>query len=210
MLTKSYINLKRMAEIRLRSKVLYLGLLGGLLTSCVSSQEHEVELALHAYDDLKYYDAYTKNTSNYEVIKNFETKFRIHATLLSGEFRQAIASRYQKIYAETQPILGEATDKTGFFVSLYVADDEQDDLRDHRLWNIFLETESGKFSPILIKKLGKKARWKTFFPAVDLWTHEYLVLFDLPNRQSNKQQLVKETSTKLVVANGAGKVLMEW
>ena len=97
--------------------ILAAGLLAGL-SSCVSSQEHEIELATTAYKDLNYYDSYTKYTNNYEVIKNFETRYRIHATLLSGEFRQAIAARHQKIFSESQAILSEASDKTGFFVTL--------------------------------------------------------------------------------------------
>ena len=80
--------------------LVFLSLLG-----CVSNQDHEIELATSAYQDLQYHDVYTKHTNNYEVIKNFETRYKIHATLLSGEFRQALASRYQKIFLRTKPSL---------------------------------------------------------------------------------------------------------
>lgn len=209
MLTKNFTNLKPMAEIGLRAKLL-IGVFTALSLSCASSQDSSVDLAEPVLEDGTYYDVYVKNTDSYKVMKDFQTKFHINVTILSGELRQAIASRYQKIYSENQSILGEATDKTGFFISLYVADEEQEDLRDQRLWNVFLETDEAKLPPILIKKLYKKARWETFFPAVNLWTHEYLILFDLPSPSSREPLLLKEKSRKFVVANGDGKVSIEF
>ncbi|WP_132318426.1 hypothetical protein [Pseudobacteriovorax antillogorgiicola] len=199
-----------MAATRLRSRLSFAILLGLSLSSCLTSLDEEVEINPSIAEDIRYDDVYHEATNQYEVIENFETKYVIHATHLSADFRQAIADRHKTLFEDPTPILSEASAKTGFFISLYVANDEREDLRDQNLWNIILKEGDQSYSPVLVKKLSRKERWKAYFPAVNLWTQEYLVIFDSPAGGSSTQQLVNQSAKVLLITNPDAKVRMSW
>lgn len=207
---RNYINQRPMAVIKLLFKTaLFTGLLASN-SSCLSTLDDAVELNPSIQNDSSYVTTYRKYTNQYEVIENFETKFVINATHLTSDFRQAIASRHKKVFNDPAPVLAEASNKTGFFVSLYVSNDEREDLRDESLWNITLKEGGVSKGPILVKKLSKKERWKNYFPAVNLWTQEYLVLFDSPSTGSADNKLVDQEEKILHISNRDAKVKMNW
>ena len=179
-------------------------------TACMTSMDEDISLNPSVENDSIYADSYLKHTNQYEVIENFETKYVISATHLTSDFRQAVATRHKKVFEDPAPILSEASSKTGFFVSLYVANDEQEDLRNQNLWNISLKEGQSSKGPILVKKLSKKERWKNYFPAINLWTQEYLILFDSPSTGSANQQLLDQEKKILLISNADAKVKMSW
>jgi hypothetical protein len=178
-----------------------------VLTSCVSSPDPEVGIPLDASEDTPYYTVYQKVSADYEVIDNFSTKHQVHITHLTSEFRSALAQRYESVFNEPQPLLGEASQQTGFFVSLFAANNNLIDLSDTQVWNVQLETGGQSLKPSAIKHLKPKERWMPFFPSINVWSREYLVLFDLTpdqNPGSSKQGL------RLVLSSPEGSVRSEW
>ena len=202
---KNSISRKRMVGTRL------LFSLAALLSAsaCQTDQAIQIRDALAIYEDRPYYQSYLAANRQFEVVQNFETKQQISATLLTNAFRQSIAQRHKAIYLEAQPVLGEVTDQTGFFVSSFIPGDDLSDLRNSRLWNIVLETPTGTLRPTLIKKLTNKEQWQVFFPKVNLWTEEYLILFAGSSALSN-DQLVKKESITLSLANKHATTLLTW
>ena len=193
--------------MKTRFAVMFCVVLFGAL-GCVHSMEKEIEVHPRPEDDKDYFNVYNAATAHHEVISNFETKFIVQSTLLSSAFRQAFAKRYQVLYSEKEPVLTEASTRTGFFVSLYTADRELGDMRDVNLWSIQLRKGEDSLKPIKVEKLREKERWRPFFKGISPWSHEFLVIFDSPASASGNQDLVQSKETKLVLSSQDGRVTM--
>lgn len=183
--------------------------LSWLSAGCVSSVQPEVSLAEDIDEDSDYAPAFKDHTRDFEIIKNFETRYILHATRLTPQFLKAMSDRYQRLYNESQPTLEEAAGKTGFFVVLYTANHEMTDLDDDRLWSVQVEHGGTVHKASAIKRLSKKERWQPFFKKITPWSHEYLVLFDIPN-SSGDPQLVSRQPIKMMVSNADGRVAISW
>ena len=207
---KSSISQKPTVAIGSLFRLCLLATLGSFASSCITTLDEQVEIHAESLEDSEYATTYMAVTNQYEVIENFETKYVISASYLTHEFRNAIATRHQKIFSDPAPILSEASSKTGFFITLYVANDEAADLRDQNLWSLTLKQGSQKIPPVLVKKLSRKERWRTFFPSINLWTQEYLVLFDSPATGSGEQKLLEESQQTLMISNADAQVKMTW
>lgn len=178
------------------------------VAACQTTNDEGVETATAIEADTDYYSSYTKATRSKTVHDEFKTRFSITSTFLTTDFRNAMAKRHLELFQESQPVLGEASDKAGFFISAHVSNEDLADLRDERLWNIFVDSPSGPIQPVLIKKLREKEQWKAFFPEVNLWTEEYLVLFDSSFGDSEK--LVQKDAVRLMISNRHAKVSFNW
>lgn len=180
------------------------------VSSCFTTLEEEVTLHSSPEGDTEYYQVYTKVTSNYEIIKNFETHYTLYSTFLNRAFLKALSSRYQRIFNEPQPILEEVSDKFGFFVSVYSANREKKDLTDNTIWNIQLKTDDKVKKPILIKHLPRKERWKPFFKGISPWSREYLILFKKSSAHLSSDKLLRKTRNVLVISSSEAKVEIEF
>ena len=176
-----------------------------LSLSCISSHGGDILVHPHPEDDSTYFTEYSKATSHHEVVNNFETRFIVQSTILSTPFRKAFAKRYQDLYFEKEPVLTEASQRTGFFVSIYTADPELNDISDANLWTIKLKKGTSHLKPVKIEKLRQKERWRPFFKGISPWSVEYLVLFDAPASLTDKS-LVQVDETQLVLSNQDGRV----
>lgn len=178
--------------------------------ACVTSPEDEVSFPPSISEDTDYQVAYDDATSYYEIINNFETKFTVQTTLLSSKFRSAFAKRYQKLYNEEQPILNEASQRTAFFISIYTANEDLNNIGDANLWTIQLNKGQQTLRPTKIEKLRDKDRWRPFFTEITPWSREFLVLFDSPAPSSGDQDLVITKESRLVLSNQDGRVTITW
>jgi hypothetical protein len=174
------------------------------LQGCVASPEDDISFNETYVQDGDYRETHKKYTQEYEVIRDFETRYVVSVTFLSGEFRQAFAKRYQSLFNEKENILESPTDKTGFFVTLYSHSTDLAYLEDERLWNIQLVGPDGVKTPTMTKLLVPKERWSPFFPKISLWSKEYLVLFDGPTASS--VGMVSKSQTKLIFSNPDAKL----
>ncbi len=162
-----------------------------LVTGCLSSLGPEIRYPLEASDDKPYFQIYQAASITYDVVHNFETKFTAHVTRVTPPFRQAIAERYQHIWNEPQPLIVDASQKTAFFVTLYTANRELENVANTDLWNIQLMIDGQTLKPSAVKKLKPKERWQPFFPEITQWSLEFLLLFDRdPGTGTEPLQLV--------------------
>lgn len=180
------------------------------LCSCVTSMEDDINLNATAHEDDDYAESLNKWTKSRTVIKNFETRYRITATYLSPDFRSSFARRFKEIYLNEDMKLAEADKKAGFFVSLYIPNEDSDDLSNNNHWTVVLKTANGDLRPQIIKKVRDKTRWNPFFSGIDEWSSEFLVVFDTPSMDPKSPDLVASSDLSLVVANADAQVLLEW
>lgn len=195
-----------MERFLLRFPFFCVSLLTILLGSCISSLEKEVSVNPSVDQDKEYHEVYKMASSDFEIISNFETHYTLNATILSNAFLSAFAKRYQRLFNEKQPILEEASDKAGFYISLYTANGELNDLTDPSIWNIQMKIADKIEKPFLIKELGPKERWQPFFPSITPWSKEYLILFKSPSINTSTKELVKNSARKLIFSCSEGKV----
>lgn len=194
--------------MKLWTPVFVLSLVSIFYLGCSHSGSH-TSLNQDPVDDAAYIQDYEKATRDQQVIVNFESRYTITATHLSPEFRRAFGERYQRIYETPQPFLEETTTRVGFFVTFFGNDRDANDLTNDQLWSVQLVAGDRRLKPILIKRLDHKARWRPFFLAVNNWTQEFLVLFDLPS-MSMDEKLVNKPRLSLNIANADARVRLDW
>ncbi|HYX33058.1 MAG TPA: hypothetical protein VE954_08070 [Oligoflexus sp.] len=174
-----------------------------LLTACLSSPEPEVNYPLAAHEDKPYFQAYEAASVKYDVIHNFETRFKAQITRVTPAFQQALTQRYAHIWNEPQPLIQDAAAKTAFFVTIYTANQELENVADADLWNIQLQVSGQTLKPSAIKKLKPKERWQPFFPEINHWSREFLLLFDRQPDNGTEPM-------KLTLSSPDGSVRAEW
>lgn len=181
------------------------------VVGCVSSIDKGFELNEEIYNDEDYYDKYQSATRGGDLISKFDIRYRLHATYLSPEFRNALVKRVQKLYMEDAAgAFEEASSKAGFIVTVYGLERETADLANTSHWTLIFETKDGPVRPVLVRKINDKIRWRNFFDTISPWTSDYLVVFDRAAVNPGAANLVEKPKTKLVLANGEGKVQLEW
>lgn len=182
-----------------------------MTTGCVTSMDKGVKVSDDIYSDGDYYDKYQDATRGGDLIVNFDVRYKIHATYLSPEFRNALVKRVQKLYLEDAAgAFQEASSKAGFIVTAYGLERESVDLANSNHWTLLFETKDGPVKPVLVRKINDKIRWRNFFETMSPWTSDYLVVFDRAAVNPGAENLVEKPKTRLVLANGEGKVQMDW
>lgn len=182
-----------------------------LTSGCVSSMDRGISTSDDIYSDSEYYEKYENATRGGDLIKKFEILYRMHATYLSPEFSNALVKRAQKLYLEdTGGAFQEASSKAGFIVTIYGLERESVDLSNTAHWTVLFESKEGPVKPILVKKLNDKIRWRNFFATMSPWTSDYLIVFDRAAVNPGASNLVEKPKTRLVLANGDGKIQLDW
>ena len=195
--------------IQLARRGLLVSLCCMTLTSCVTSLEKGAVGLPSPEEDKAFNSSYETNTRSFEMITNFETKYIVHATLLTANFRKALADRYQKIFNEAQPILEETASKTGFFITIYTSNGDINELGDDRFWNIQLNHGNEWRKADVIRQLQPKERWQPFFKDITPWSKEYLIIFDATPASSH-DGLVTKDSLNLILNSPEGRVTASW
>jgi hypothetical protein len=190
---------------------LLVGLALSGLTSCVSSVDPGFEVSDPAHDDSEYYPKYKAATRGGDLIVKFDITYRVNATYLSPEFRSALVKRVEKLYLQDAGgAFQEASSKAGFIVTVYGLDRDTVDLANTNHWTLQFESKEGAVKPVLVKKISDKIRWRNFFETMTPWTTDYLVVFDRAAVNPNAENLVEKPMTRLTLANGVGKMQLDW
>ena len=180
-------------------------------TGCVSSMDPGVEASDPPYADKDYYEHYQNATRGGDLIVKFDVRYRLHATYLSPGFRSALVKRVEKLYLQDAGgAFQEASSKAGFIVTAYGLERETVDLANTNHWTLLFESKEGPVKPVLVKKISDKIRWRNFFETMSPWTTDYLVVFDRAAVNPGAENLVEKPITRLVLANGEGKVQLDW
>lgn len=183
-----------------------------LLCSCLHKESGKIsDISARAIPDIdeNYKRVYKRYSRKTQVIDNFETKLIAQMTLLGSDLRQIMSDRYASIFNEVDPILTGASNQTGFFVSIFVPH-QYVDLSDNETWKIHLSKGEEKFSPVIIKKLSQKDKWKIFFPEINTWSKEFLVVFNETAPRGSEQRLVNQEPVKLTISSIYGIVAASW
>ncbi|MDA9951086.1 hypothetical protein N9D31_00800 [Oligoflexaceae bacterium] len=191
-------------------KISAFALLFSLAQGCVTSLESEVEINSRLEDDAEYFSVYDKYSQKMNVFSKFEMKYSMHATYLSDSFIAALSQRFQRLYKTNEPMLQEASSKTGFFVSVYSPEYGAMNISDGDLWKIFMSVDGDRVFPTAIKSVGVKERWQPFFAGVTHWSREFLVLFDTKMLDPNLDEMVQKTDTNLVFSHADASVTFKW
>jgi hypothetical protein len=189
------------------------GILGcaAILTSCFSGSSSKVTVSDALRSDEVYYKSYEQHTVRGHVYEDFETKFIVNATILAQGFRKSVGDRYRRLFNIPQPFLEEASQKTGFFVTLFTPERQRGILDDGNQWSLVLEIPGQEpLRPVAIKFLSNKARWESFFEGIDTWSREYLVIFDVHNPMIKSTELVKEQPIFLKISNSDATLKLSW
>jgi hypothetical protein len=179
------------------------------MTGCLSTIDStNLQSTTPVPEDPAYNKIYQESSQKFDFIDKFETKYKITVSQLNPALRQAIAVRHEKVFLEPQPLLTEASQKTAFFITVYTANGKLADLADDRLWSVQLRTGSSVLKPSSIKRIAPKERWSVFFPDINTWSTEYLVLFDqtAPANQPDAVNVVSE----LILASPEGNITTRW
>ncbi|MFK7825358.1 MAG: hypothetical protein AB8G05_14480 [Oligoflexales bacterium] len=161
-------------------------------------------------DDYAYLEILEKDTRSTEVYDNFETKFHIHATYLSPQFRRAFDKRLSYLMKEAPFSLGEASSNTGFFISVFAPEDKRVNLNNQNLWTISMKNKNKKYFPTVVRALSDKERWEVFFSHVNKWSKEFIIMFDVPSITPQSPDLVAKDQLKLLLSNSDASVMMTW
>lgn len=180
-----------------------------ILPGCLSTIDStNLQTPTPVPEDPAYNKIYEESSQKFDFIDRFETKYKISITQLNTNFRQAIASRYEKVFLEPQPLLTEASTKTAYFVTMYSSNNKLADLADDRLWAVQLRTGSSVLKPSVIKRIEPKERWHVFFPEINTWSAEFLLLFD-QTPPANQPDAVNAVS-ELILASPEGSISTRW
>jgi hypothetical protein len=189
--------------------VAFIPLLG---TGCVtgSAGKTKVEMLPTIEQDDDYENALRKASRSTSVSRDFETKYTIEATYLSPDFRSAFARRAERFTKNKMHFLEESSGKSAFFVTLFSPDSRVDDLADQDHWTIQLTSAEKPLRPAFVRRLADKDRWKNFFPGVNRWSAEYMVVFDTPSRSTDSPEMAAGNQMQVQFTNPDADVTMTW
>lgn len=184
-----------------------------LMTGCVSPHgpgKGRVEANTTIAQDDSYLSAVEAFTERYEVINHFKTDNIIQVTLLHPRLVRRISKRHKALFQDEKEVFPSATDKFSFVVSLYSRDDDASDLKDKNYWNVQIMSRGTAYEPVITQELKEKSRWTPFFPHIQAWSREYLVVFDVPLVDGDKAALVKPAVTTLKISSATGKIAVPY
>ncbi len=182
-----------------------------LTTACqTGGATTKVEMLPTVEQDDSYERALRKASRSTTVTRDFETKYTIEATYLSPDFRTAFARRAERFTKNKMTILEEASNRSAFFVTIFSPDNRVDDLADQDHWTIQLVSGEKTLRPALVRRLADKDRWKNFFPGVNRWSAEYMVMFDTPSRTTDSPEMAAPSQMQVQFTNPDADVTMTW
>ena len=175
-----------------------------------SGAKTKVEMLPTIEQDSAYEGAWRKASRSTTVMRDFETKYSIDATYLSPDFRTAFARRAERFTKNKMQFFEDASGKSAFFVSLFSPDARVDDLADQDHWTIQMVAGDKTMRPALVRRLADKDRWKSYFPSVNRWSAEYMVVFDTPSRTTDSPELAAANQFQIQFTNPDADVTMTW
>lgn len=171
-------------------KSIILGLLLNLgLGSCATTESKNVSVVESPFSDKAYFPVYKSHTIDYDIVENFLTNLTISTTLIDENFIQAFSLRHEKIFKEKNVVLSAKSNKVSYFISMYSPDRVAMKLQSKDMWNIYLKVGDQKITPYKFKRMRPKSKWSKFFPVINFWSKEFLLVFELPENNIDKRKL---------------------
>lgn len=147
--------------------------------SCTHSESSYIESESYktVYSDQDYLRELEFASKDTSVFHDFDTLYTLNVTFFSRSFKGVYDKRVQERFNHT-PKLEEIEGKLAFFVSIFSPRRDFINLSEDKVWEISLKNGAQQLKPVRIQKLTKKEEWLPFFPYVNRWSREYVVIFD--------------------------------
>lgn len=186
-------------------------LFAAFAAGCSTLKSENIELRDAPQDDRPYFLALEKATRSADIYRNFETDYKIQATLFSPEFKEALRERHKKLMLSDSSAFEETSTKLGFLVSIFAPDSNTIELANKTHWTVLASSGSNHdLQPIMMRKIEDKTRWKNYFHYLNKWTQEWLIVFDIPTVNPDAGKLVEAQKTTLTLATGDVKTTLTW
>jgi hypothetical protein len=196
------------------SLLLACGCAGGLLlTSACTTTKGEVVSAIppEPLDDAEYAPSLERWSRKVQLVDQFQKRVDASAVLFSDGMRKAYVARWSRIRGEKEAeIEGLAGGKLAVFVSIYTPEDDYLELENRQLWSHALQLGPAAVSPTLVRRLPAKSAFTPFFPFVNKWTSDYLLLFDASTAGLGAEGLVNSTSATFTMRSALASVEFTW
>lgn len=178
------------------------------MISCQTGSENkEITTSfLETHKDQKPYnrvlEQYLRSTTVYY---NYETLYMVSASMLSSPFYEALSRRVADHYQSTE-VLKNFTVNATVFLSIYAPDYDLNDLANKRVWELFIEINGKKYPVKSVKKVKEKESWYAFFPYINHWTTDFIIIFDVPE----SEKLPPDSKFTFSMINSQTKTTMKW
>ena len=184
-----------------------------LLGSCTTSSDaSSASVPESALEDEAYAGPYKNWHTKVSVVDQFQKKFDAEAVLLSNDMRRAYTERWSRLRGKSDAGLGDLSGgKLAVILSYFSPQDEYMDLSNPQLWTVELSVAGKNYAPALVQKLPQKAALEPFFPFVNQWTVEYLLVFDASSDASGEQGMViAKSSAQLKLKSALVNATLGW
>ena len=167
--------------------------------SCVSASRNSSALVpASANSDESYFKAYEAAHVELLVNNEFQKKFDAHGVLFSTEMRRAYTERWTRLHGKTDAGLGDLSGgKLAVILSYFSPEDDYMDLTNAQLWSVSLNVAGTEYPPTLVQRLQQKTALKVFFPFINHWSADYLLVFDANSDTKGESQSVTPTPSVL-------------
>jgi hypothetical protein len=154
--------------------------------------------------DEEYAAVYQTETVSLDLQQDLGRVYKVTATRISPAMRQAMLQRSTRLFQTEHPTLLEKSAGVGFFLSIEAPDREEFELRNPKLWTIFLEMLSTRLSPDRVQKNNDKHVWQNYFPQITNWSQDYVLYFDTQELNSDSM------SMSLILNHGKARTTLAW
>jgi hypothetical protein len=172
-----------------------------LLVNCQSNLK--TNSSNSSLQDKNYKKSLQEHTRKSNLSNDFNIMFTIYASSINNKFFNVFKAKYYEIFPQAQKsddtIIQKINNKTAFIISIYSPDSNLLNLKNKKQWNIYLEENNKNLIfPLSLTPLKKTDSWNSFFPFINDWTRDYLVIFDRSNAK------------KLILSSPKGRAQLLW
>ena len=180
-------------------------------TGCTStSQESGALVPPLPNEDPAYSPILDKWSREAHVVEKFQKQVDVHAVLFTDEMRRAYAERFARLRGNADAQLEDiGGGKLGFLVSVFSPVNDYLDLDNNQLWTLSVRSGAQSAGTPAVRKLKSKTPFEAFFPFINRWSQDYLVVFDTTGQAGNPL-LANPQSMTLLLRCALANVELNW
>jgi hypothetical protein len=182
------------------------------LAACTSTKG-DVTAAIppEPLSDDAYAPVYDKWFRKVSLVDQFQKRLDASAVLFTDDMRKAYAERWVRIRGDREAeIEALAGGKLAVFVSVFTPETDYLDLDNSQLWSHSLQLGAQGASPVAVKRLFAKSAFSPFFPFVNRWTSDFLVLFDASSSSLQGAGLVNAPQASFQMRSALASLEFTW
>lgn len=195
------------------ASLLLVGSAGLATLAACTTTKGDVETAIppEPLADDAYAPVYDKWFRKVSLVDQFQKRIDASAVLFTDDMRKAYAERWVRIRGDREAeIEALAGGRLAVFVSVFTPEADYLDLDNRQLWSHSLQLGAQGASPVAIKRLFSKSAFSPFFPFVNRWTSDYLVLFDASSSSLQGAGLVNAPSASFHMRSALASLEFTW